>query len=128
MRWWVDGERARKPVANSARARAWAAIRNFGQRRATFTVADLRLILQDEPGALDQRRGNMAQYVARLGGAGYLRCVASGREKVWRVARDTGPLPPVMLKSGGVFDPNTKEFLPAAPDLVASGAEAEART
>lgn len=127
MSWWVNGGGVRMPVLGSARARAWAAMRRFEQRRAGFTVADLRLVLQDEPGVLERRRrGNVSTYVTHLARAGYLRLSSGGRENVWRLARDTGPLPPVMLKSGGVFDPNTKEFLPA--DLGASGAEAEART
>ncbi len=114
------GAATRLPLKNSMRARAWSAMRNHEQRRQPFTVTQLRLVAQEEPGLLDKRYGNLTQYVSRLAKAGYLRCVRlppKGQERVWRLARDTGPLPPVLRKAGGgVFDPNTQELFEADHD------------
>lgn len=107
------GATTRRPMPNSQRARAWAAMRNFGQRREGFTVTELRLVTQDELGALQGTRDNLNLYIGRLAKAGYLRCVSPAgpkRDRVWRILRDTGPLPPVMRKHGGLYDPNTGEI------------------
>lgn len=96
----------RSDAVDSARSRAWSAMRNFEQRRDAFTLAQVQTVIQDEPGGPVRRSENLAKYFRHLERGGYLRRVSDGRERAWRLANDAGPLAPVAGRDGAVFDPN----------------------
>lgn len=96
------------PATTSLRARAWTLMRNFGQRRESFILADLTARLS-EPWEKSADRSNLQRYLKALTRAGYLRVTSGchGHDMVYRMLRDTGPLSPILRAStNAVFDPN----------------------
>lgn len=105
------GDLVRSPRLDTARARAWTIMRAFGQRRETFVVEDLCVRASSEFGqALDPT--NLQRYARALSRSGHLDAerLVKGKRRLWRyrMARDTGPVPPVMRDHRkAVYDPNT---------------------
>lgn len=91
----------------------WNVIRGPISREG-FTFKDVALYASTETVAVDQ--GSASRYVAHLAGAGYLHCLRKGRPRhpaLWRLkpAMNTGPKPPLILRSHIVFDQNRGEAL-----------------
>lgn len=94
----------------TAAARIWAAVRDLRE----FTAADVIDRLSWDGTATTRQR--VQRRLRLLGDAGYLTCI--GREKprlrgsthkVWKLVRDTGPLPPAFDGLGCARDRNTGE-------------------
>ena len=85
---------------NSLRAKAWRAMRVFGQRRVAFTVIDIATRVFDAEWRLESLR----IYIRALVRSGHLRKLTEGR---YRLVSDTGPHSPILRRSAAIFDPNT---------------------
>lgn len=91
----------------------WNVIRGPISREG-FTFKDLSLYGSTE--ALAIKEVTAASYVKHLAAAGYLVCVRKGRSRqpaTWRLkpAMNTGPKPPLILRSQIVFDQNRNEAI-----------------
>jgi hypothetical protein len=119
---------ARKPVADSLRQRAWAAMRLSGR----FTVGSL-VILAGRSGERTPD-DNLRRYIRGLMRAGYV-CRLPQRQSgpltgaaaahQYRLIRDTGPVAPVMRhRCKLLFDPNLGQHV--AMPIAAQGGRDEA--
>lgn len=109
---------ARKPgsrsrvVTKNARYRAWQTMRLFRKQGHAWSAPELAA-------AVETGIDNLRVYVKGLRRHRYLaeagkeRTGPTGLMQLWRLARDTGPLPPRLAVDGTLWDPNTgAEFPP----------------
>jgi DNA-binding transcriptional MocR family regulator len=93
----------------------WTALRKGG----AFAAADLALQASTEAVRIDTDQAQ--RFLRALLPAGYLRVVQTARPPhrpaVYRLIRDTGPLPPVECRITAVWDPNQARWshLPGGP-------------
>lgn len=100
-----DGSEVKQISANEA---MWNAMRLLKQ----FTARDLALHASTEVSSVSEK--NAAGYCWHLTKARYLGIVTFGRSHkpaVYRFVRFTGPKPPMILRTGQVFDANTAEIM-----------------
>lgn len=104
-----EAERPKKPVGRTAEQNMWTAMRGL----RTFTPTDLAAHASTDMvacGVEDAR-----SYCQSLLAVGYLkveRKAQPGRsEAIYRLVRNTGPLPPVKKRVTAVIDPNTQATL-----------------
>ena len=106
----ITNPNRREPITrsdpNSLRAKAWRAMRVFGQRRVPFTLIDIATRIFDAEWRLD----NLSTYVRALVRSGHLRRLTEGR---YRLVSDTGPHSPILRRTAAIFDPNTGIEYPA---------------
>jgi hypothetical protein len=101
------------PQALDELTRVWQGMRQM----RCFTTADLQAIAEVKP-------ETVMQYVRKLRLAGYLviqQDRESGKPGSWTVyylARNTGPLAPILKRDGTAFDPNNHETYAAPADMV----------
>lgn len=100
-------------VQGRGQVQMWNVIRGPMSREG-FTFKDLALYGSTE--ALAVKEVSAKSYVKHLAAAGYLLCVRKGRPQhpaVWRLkpAMNTGPKPPLILRTQIVFDQNRNEAI-----------------
>ena len=97
----IKGQR-RRLVYNTARQKAWQAIRILGRFTIHQVVATTGLTY-----------ANAHRYVSSLHKAGFLvrarerLAGQSGHSDLFRLARNPGPSAPLLWRNGQVYDPNT---------------------
>ena len=96
-----------KRVKNTARERAWQVMRII---RGPFTIKDIARLSESEV-------VNLTHYLCTLKKAGYIVVVGyrsmspkPGRERLFRLAKNTGPIPPIMKDLRHLYDPNIGEY------------------
>lgn len=111
----------RKTVEASGRERMWRTMKML----KVFTANDIAISasLPDAPVKLAEA----LHYVNWLGRGGYLVLVAphsnarTGRRRTWRFVRNTGPKPPMVLRTKALWDPNLHQatYVPAPRGVAA---------
>lgn len=114
-------QRVRATVEASGRERLWRTMKML----KVFTPNDLAVAasLPDAPVALAEA----VHYVHWLAKAGYLVAAVPhshagrGRRTTWRFVKNTGPKPPMILRTKAVWDPNlhAAAFVPAPREVAA---------
>jgi hypothetical protein len=101
------------PVDNDPLPVMWAVMRGL----VTFSVPDLLAHIPPERAIVTEAEAK--RYVSVLLKAGYLqvrrKAVPGVREAIYRLIRNTGPLPPVERRTMIVQDPNLEETVYVAP-------------
>mgnify|MGYP000114529033 CR=1 FL=1 len=75
----------------------------FGQRRTSFTLADLRTLVEDDG---TRSTTDYYRYIPFLVTSGHLSVRTIGSVNHYRLMRDTGPLHPMVRRDGSVLDQN----------------------
>ncbi len=103
----MKGTTKNKRVRNTARERAWQVMRII---RGPFAIRDIARLSESEV-------ENLTHYLGTLKTAGYITLVGyrsrspkPGRERLFRLAKNTGPIPPIMKDINLLYDPNTKSY------------------
>ena len=113
------GSRSRTASQN-ARYRAWQTMRVFRKSGHAWSVAELCA-------AAEAGIDNLRVYVANLRRHKYLAKAGAkptsltGITPLWRLVRDTGPLPPRIRVDRSLWDPNTGTELPPPGEESADG-------
>lgn len=91
--------------ANHQRGKLWKAMRMLRE----FTSRDLLAVCEME----ERKRGSIQAYLSLLNRVGYVRMTRTGMARSYRLIRNTGPLPPLLLRNHTIFfDQNTQEEIP----------------
>ncbi len=105
------GCRVRAPATSGGRYRLWQTMRLLKKSGTAWTIRQLAALAETGP-------DNARRFVRVLVDRGYVAVTRPKREGVllgdalYRLIRDTGPLPPRIRVDGGLYDPNTGEELP----------------
>lgn len=100
------GDFTKKKGCDDARSRAWRAMDVLG----IFTIPQVRM-------ASDISEANLQKYLNALHSVGIVRKIKeyryrqAGAYSVWKLLAWTGPLAPMAMRDGRVYDPNTKKIL-----------------
>jgi hypothetical protein len=94
----------RQAVMRKRRA-LWAAMRIMRE----FTAGDIVAVCEID------KRASVQTYISQLRRAGFVSVAREGNrgrheQKIFRIVRNTGPLPPALIARGtAMFDPNTEQ-------------------
>jgi hypothetical protein len=100
---------------NTARERAWRVMRII---RTPFTIKDIARLSESEV-------ANLTHYLYTLRKAGYFVVVGyrsmpprPGRERLFRLVKNTGPKPPIQKNPRHLYDPNIGEYWIETPKRI----------